>query len=454
MTIFGIAWLLISIVALFGPTEYSVVLLLISTLFESASVIHTGSISVGTLDIASTIIICQFALKKVRNQRTYRMDVRQRLFAAFALYALVGGIISISIFSGYKVESYDATPLGDWFAVVAVEEIGLSSSFFTSILRLVTYVSAYICLGLECRSWSTRKKIKVFHAGIYISISIVLSVGLIQYLGSIGIINCSWLMENLHTQDLADTSAYWNNYRQLYSVFSEPSHCGPWLIGIGWSLILKGKTSKHEYVLAALCFVEGVITYSSTALITFIVMLLVFAARVVSLRNWKQIALRIIFPLGAMGALAIAAPPIQQLLNSAINKLSSGSGLIRVALIKQSYEAFINTFGLGLGFNQIIGMTFFGSTLAQVGIIGTAILVTFLFFAYKEIPNTSEGNFAKCLLTAILISLLVSSSGLLYAKRLWFVLFLLPLVDLSSADAEIRDESTESEVAAYERINS
>ncbi len=417
MTIFGIIWILIVLTQFVLSIENLAILLVLSTLFECATLFSLFDTSFSALDITSILFIIKFLFHK-SGVRTL-LDSRHGLFSAFVLYALLGGLLSLTSFNGYEFLLYDASASGDWFAVVGTEKASISIRFFSSIARLTLYVFAFICMSGLFQSYEEKNRNRVFKKCVYGSLGIVLVVGAIQFLNTLEIINVTILMESIHTQDLAENSAYWNHFNALYSIFSEPSHCGPWLMAMGWGFLLKGNTTTLEYGLAACCFIEGVLTFSSTSLLVFGALLVLYV-----LKNVRRNAVRTLLLVAIVVIVVLISPQAHHMIDLALNKLSTGSGLIRTAMIDQSHQVFVDTCGLGLGFNAINGMTFLGSMLAQVGVIGTSLFVAFLIVFYKALPQTLQGRYVKYLLLGILFSLLISSSGLIYAKRLWFVIFL------------------------------
>ena len=420
MTAFGALWLVISIVFFIGKIERLVILLIISPLFECATVLTLAGFSLGTLDIVSVLFVIRFFLHGISKRIV--LDARHGFLLAFLGYALIGGLLSHALFDGYEIVSYDATASGDWFAAIGTERLELSTAFLTAMSRLAIYAIAFLCLLTFSQDCTEDARQALFRKSIAVSLAIVLPIGAFQFASTLGLFDGSWLMENLHTPDLSQNSAYWNNFNALYSIFSEPSHCGPWLMAMGWAFILKESTTPREYCLALACFVEGVLTFSSTALITFAMMFVIFACR-----NLKKNFLYIMLFTTVVIAVVLLSPQAQRMIGSALTKLSSGSGLIRVALTNQTHEAFLNTYGMGLGFNEITGMTLLGTMLAQVGIVGTVFFLGFVIVVYRRIAWTPDGRFCKFFLIAIIFSLLISSSGLLYAKRFWFILYLIPL---------------------------
>lgn len=420
MTVFGAIWLVISIVLFFGRIERLAVLLIISPLFECATVLSLSELSLGTLDIVGVLFVVKYFIHGSRGHIV--LDARHGFLLAFLAYALIGGLISHALFDGYEIVSYDATPSGDWFAAIGTERLQLSFGFLTAMSRLAIYAIAFLCLLAFSQDCTDEGRRSLFRKSLIASLAIVLPIGAFQFASTLGLFDGSWLMENFHTQDLSQNSAYWNNFNALYSIFSEPSHCGPWLMAMGWAFILKEDTTSKEYCLALICFAEGILTFSSTALITFAVMLLVYIYK-----HLNKNILYIILFVTLVAAVVLISPQAQHMVESALTKLSSGSGLIRVAMTNQTHEAFFNTYGIGLGFNEITGMTLLGTMLAQVGLVGTILFIGFIVSTFRRIAQTHDGLFCEYFLLAIIFSLLISSSGLLYAKRLWFILYLLPL---------------------------
>lgn len=419
MTPFGILWLALTVVGSYGKIERLVILTLLATLFDTATVFSISDFRWSAQDITCFVLIVRFFMSG--RQARVALDLRHGLLFFFLAYVLVGGLLSLALFDGYEIESYSSTPSGDWFGVVGSSRIELSIGFFVAVARIALYSFAYFCIVHIIGEMPEASRDRVLRRAVGASLIIVLLFGIYQYSSTLGLFDGSVLMGIVHTEDVAETSAYWNNYTSLYSVFAEPSQCGPWLMGMGWALILKGSISKRDFLLSSACFIEGVLTFSSTALVTFVFMFCIYLAK-----NMNKNILIILIVLMVAAVAITSNDQVQRLLESTFNKLSSGSGLTRIALIGQAHQVFIDTYGLGLGLNEVIGMSLISTMLAQVGVIGTMLFAAFLVVLIRRVPATTAGKFVRYFFVAIIISLLVSSPGLLYANGFWFALYLIP----------------------------
>ena len=191
-------------------------------------------------------------------------------------------------------------------------------------------------------------------------------------------------------------------------------------MGLGWAVILEGRNSTSSKVVGGIGIALGVLTFSATAMAVFIVGLFIFIRR----RANRQ-AGTIVLAFCALVIVCLATPPVRHLIEVSWYKLSSASGVTRLSYSEQCYSIFFQTFGFGLGFNQVQSMTLIGGLLAQVGLIGSLLFGAMLYKTYQNRSQDAIGRFSGLFFVLVLFGVEVSCSGILYSGPFWFVFYLL-----------------------------
>lgn len=422
MTAFGVAWIVIIFFCSLSRIEYLASALMVSTIFRSVSIVSLGSsFSLLAQDVTSLLFVMRFL---GASRFDGKLDIRTALAMAFVAFALLQGTAALLFFEGFELSSFDSVFLGYDVAGELIRtgstSVSLSPGFFIAIGRLFLYLAAFCSLVVLATSWSQFDRALSVRLAIQGSFVLIVLVGIIQLLGSFDLIDSSPIMTLFHTEEYADSSAYYNNYRALYSVFSEPSYCGPWLMGLGWAVILEGRNSTSSKVVGGIGIALGVLTFSATAMAVFIVGLFIFIRR----RANRQ-AGTIVLAFCALVIVCLATPPVRHLIEVSWYKLSSASGVTRLSYSEQCYSIFFQTFGFGLGFNQVQSMTLIGGLLAQVGLIGSLLFGAMLYKTYQNRSQDTIGRFSGLFFVLVLFGVEVSCSGILYSGPFWFVFYLL-----------------------------
>lgn len=427
MTVFGIAWIAIISFCSLRRIEYLASALIVSTIFRSVSIVSLGdSFSLLAQDVTSLVFVMRFFIVSRFNGKA---DIRTALAMAFASFALIQGTTALLFFEGFELSSFDSVFLGYDVAGELIRtgstSVSLSPSFFVAVGRLFLYLAAFSSLVVLATNWTQFDRALSVKLAIRGSFVPIVLVGITQLLGSFGLIDSSPIMMLFHTEEYADSSAYYNNYRALYSVFSEPSYCGPWLMGLGWAAILEGRDSASTKVFGSASIALGVLTFSATAMAVFIIGLFIFIRR-----QTNRQAGMIFLALCALVVVCLATPPVRHLIEVTWHKLSSASGVTRLSYSEQCYSVFAQTFGFGLGFNQVQSMTLFGGLLAQVGFIGSLLFGAMLYKAYQNRSQDAIGRFSGLFFILVLFGVEVSCSGILYSGPFWFVFYLLAVCSM------------------------
>ena len=433
MTIFGVAWICILVICSLRRIEYLASALIVSTLFRSVGVVSIGgSFSLLAQDLTSFLFVARFLMMSRFNEKA---DIRTALAMGLAFYALIQGTIALLVFEGFQLSSFDSYFLGYNVAGELIRtgssSASLSLGFYVAVGRLLLYLAAFSSLVILAVNWSRFDKALTSRLAVQGSFILVAAIGLFQLLGSFELVDTSQLMALFHSEEYANSSAYYNNYRALYSVFSEPSYCGPWLMALGWASILEKNNMKSAKVFGAVSIGLGVLTFSATAAVVFIAGLFIFVKRRIN----RQAGI-IVLAFCILILICFAVPPVQHLFEVTWHKLSSASGVTRLSYSEQCYSVFVRTFGFGLGFNQVQGMTLIGGLLAQVGLIGLLLFGSMLYKTYQKRSQNDTGRFCGTFFVLVLFGVEVSCSGILYSGPLWFALYLLATCSIPDEKAD------------------
>ena len=149
---------------------------------------------------------------------------------------------------------------------------------------------------------------------------------------------------------------------------------------------------KRNFRLAALLFVTGLSTLSTSAFLciaaafTVLAARFLFASRVSRLSSYRIGALLAVFllSLSAILALTPAGPIVVDVVNSLVfNKADSDSGLVRSASLRLSLTTLRDTWYLGAGAGSVVSNGLPFVWLGNIGLPGTILFVLFFFLVMR-----------------------------------------------------------------------
>lgn len=413
VTIIGALFFGVSVIFCFKKIEYISVLTIIATIFHSTSFIWIGESRITLFEICSLFLIIKFlfSFKKIS------FDSIDKLLLLFLVLVWTGTVISSFVFSGMIIDNFHA--INKVIYHDDYRRIALTGSTVIALLRLSLKILLFFIIRTVFRRCDNREK--YMSIVIKFSLFVVLSFGLFQYVDSLKLFDFRWLITLVHDSRLVPGDAYYSGYDKLFSIFREPSYCGPWLNAFFWALVIsKHKLIKNNFVII-LIFIELVLTVSSTAVVSFVAMQVVYAREIGVNKNSL---IRILLFISLLVLCLLSFDIFNRNLSEVISKLSSTSGIERVEKIRYCYELFLASYLFGVGFHQVESMSLFSGLLAQVGIVGSLVFCYALFKIIRTRSYNSVSKLSNVFILSIVISTELSCPGLLYVDTFWFGLYL------------------------------
>jgi hypothetical protein len=171
---------------------------------------------------------------------------------------------------------------------------------------------------------------------------------------------------------------------RLNSTFLEPSYCGAFLSASFWALlVLEGLKYKWLCMFVGVAFI---LNLSGTGMVSFIFgfivyILLFFRFRKTYVFSFFTIGLLLIWIISEIGY-------FENMVSMLVNKKDSTSGSVRGAAAYLTWNAFLQTWGIGVGLGSIRGSSFLVSMLASLGVIG----VLFFYRVYSYLFRNMNGE--------------------------------------------------------------
>ena len=187
------------------------------------------------------------------------------LFLSF-IFVLIT-LTNITVFNGYDIILYAQNING--LIPISVEHLKFTASTFLLLCRFVYYILVCLIVNSYITNYcDSQKRGKILTSFFTFTVSIVLVCGLIQWL-SIYNGGIKPIVELYHN---VGVDAFTSGWDRLYSVFDEPSYCGPWLNAALWTIVVAKPNIPLRNCLVLAIATEMVLTLSSTAMICFALM--------------------------------------------------------------------------------------------------------------------------------------------------------------------------------------
>lgn len=423
MTLVGIFWLILILFTFSKKFKYTIIATIPSIMFTGTAFYASETITISVFEMSALLLLFRyFVLKKgkiVLNKLNRCLFFMVFIFAAITL-------LDALIFRGYQIQLY-----AEWGGSVhptGYDVLGINISTIIVLGRLFYYVLIFAVINSYSQQYLSNDELDftVEHT-FFLSLAIVLICGLIQWVTSLGIADFSRIVKLYHN---VGYDAFTQNYDRLYSVFDEPSYCGPWLNAAFWSLIMM-KNNKNKrindrtyFIFLAATLIEFLLTLSGAGFVAFLITLSIWFLFVKKNKNlliwiWTAIILGVfLLYFTAQG---------QIIVKMLATKLTSDSGTARIFYIFDCYSKFIETYGLGVGYGRLKCMTLISGLMGQVGIIGTIYFVYTLFLLLNRHVKCYGEILSKTFFISIVIGTEISCSGLQYCMTFWFGFFLYSL---------------------------
>ena len=402
ITFFGIVWLLIlAIIAYVRDLENMVALLIFSMVLQCDNVVLFGEKGIGP-QLITSVYFCFFHFL-VPERNIVRKDFLSKPF-----------IILLFLLCCY-------------IGINAVIHRTLSQSF-NDIIIIYVYLFTSICLYRVRKSisskqiWNIIKKLYLF----------LLIVGVLQFLATTHIIP-KFLLSELLYNDNSDV-VYFNTkgiYARITSTFMEPSYFSGLLCGlIGISIYNKKlfKYSCYSYIYVLVGIIELILTFSTTAYLTFVCVLIALV-----IIDQRQQNLLKYLPFMSILFLFVVITWDTLISEIIVNKLESNSGVERHGWDLIAFEAFLNNPFFGVGYISVRASSVILTILANLGLVGlflylVSLFSCFLFVFVKRIRNNSLSISARLILFSVLISQIIACPDLSLCT-FWLSVYLVVITD-------------------------
>ena len=394
VSVIGLITIALGGIAFFHSTRMALTVMCCFALLGAASALALGPANMTPGFVASGF----FALAVIMRPRAFAYAslsmVRGRAGLVIILlcaWAIISGLFLPRLFAG-QIYTFPMTSLARRFIEVPVYP---SSS---NINQIVYFLLGAITFFLVSSFARTEKSIEnVAWAVIFASIANLVLVFLDTFTFAIGQSN---LLSFIRNADYAQAYSHTvMGIKRVTGGFPEASAftaVGAPLFAFNFRLWRGGVMTKYTGPVAALSLLALIFTFSSTAYVSVLVYLS-FAYSNVFVDMQKKGAsnkkaganrrlLVMLLPIGALGvAVALAvrpdllAPVTEAFDTTVSSKLQSKSGVVRMSWNTSGWNAFLDSYGLGVGLGSARTSSFVVAVLANLGIIG-AILFGLLFF--------------------------------------------------------------------------
>lgn len=246
MTIFGIAWMILEIICfLKKDIKYITVLTILGMTFQCNNIISMGNFGVGPQIISSII----FSLKVIiQSKGIIKIPKKNKYIIITMIIMLIAVFISL-----YKNQ--------------------LVTEKLLVFLQLMSYILCFICMNVISEKvnddfvYKLVRRITIF----------LLIVGAIQFLITSNVIpRLSIISEIFFNEKRGAVYYYRNNYYRITSTFMEPSYFSGFIVGALFYLIsFKEKFKSNIFLILAIC-IEIILTFSSTAYGTLIIVSIIY----------------------------------------------------------------------------------------------------------------------------------------------------------------------------------
>jgi hypothetical protein len=427
----GYVYIPMSIMALFLPIKYMIGLTVISSVFQAASVFTISGNSISPF-LFMCVALC------LKGVIVIFVSGRLVLPKWFIVYLLFLGVMVVAYFIS-PVRFGNLQILVDSYSRIYtyLADLAVNSSL-RSIVTLIVYILAAVVI------YNNRMGIsgQFVMATARISVTIVLIVGFAALLIPRNE-DTMFFWRNLIYSDNESTSIEALGMLGIYrfnGTFKEASYCGGFLSPVLTALLLGEK--KKDQILMSIVLIAAILNASSTGLVVLLggVFVYFLKGRNVSLKS-------MLVACGIFGVLAILVTGNFHVIDTLLfQKLQTSSGIQRTLMNQNCWDVLLGTKLLGVGFNHIRGSSFLFSMLGQSGVVGTALLIVFVYKVF--VGHTGKINWEKCgkarrfAIVYMAFSLFgqVLAQPDIFLSNFWFGIFLLILTDEAASFKETQFE--------------
>lgn len=337
MTIFGIIWLLIILIAFcYKDMKPMIYVTVIGMIWQSTNMIDTEKISCGPQLITSIF----FIIKSIMYMKiSTKINLKNILFSWFPL----GTYILITFFSNNE---------------------NLVMSKVLNVLIIIIYMVTFH----QLKKFSSSMDKNSFEKIIVNLTIILLLIGGIQILINIFHLPKDNIIKTLFFNDVSDGDTYYYlNSTRFYSTFMEPSYVAGIMVGLFMYFFIKEDKKNSDFVLIFFTFIAILLTYSSTAYGALaIVLSLYFLKNITKKKTWIYIILAIIIII----MIALTTNILDKVI---FQKGQTASARVRAQWNTRALKAFLNSPTFGNGYKSLRASSLFFSLLGELGIVGLVL---------------------------------------------------------------------------------
>jgi hypothetical protein len=435
---FGLIFIPVAVWIFLARPEYLVPLLVLSSIFEAASVLNLnfGNFPVGIQPYFFVALLLAirglFSLSLVRSRLRFLSPATKKVLwtlAAFWAWAVAGSFVLPVIFRGVGVIDPRSTlgqaglgaDVGLNYALYgALTPLAWSfrnlgqAVFLTLNVAAVIYAAA---MGLKLAH--SRRAVRALRAAIVIASLVVIAQAL-----------ASWMNWSFPYSFFNTNPTYSQGYDQVIaglrrgiSTFTEASYAGGFLAASALGLIAAGLYSVRRGVLAASMATVGcVLTTASTGFATLALGggLMAVRGSAGPLRSGRERALKwmrgrklslLLVTGAAVGVLLIVSPKLEQAaLKMTVYKLGTLSAFGRFSAGLYSAGLALRTYGLGLGLGSNRPYDVLTYVLSNLGVVGIILFALFFVRLLRQLfaaPRRLAGSYFA-MLGWMLLGLLIA----------------------------------------------
>lgn len=401
ITLFGIIWILFIIICFAQRgVKWMTFALLFSMIFQSNNVFVISGLGIGP-QIFTTIV---FIIK------TY--FVKPYIF-------LKNGFES-------KLSKFN------WVFIILLLII-LVSIFFNdgniSLLKFsyVSLLGFYMLCFIRLKHFDyTEHKIFIDKTIRFIVLFVVF-VGFLQVLTKLGILPITDILRIFIYNDVTSNSVIFNTKptSRLYSTFMEPSYAGAFLVASFFYFALKKDYKIQNYLILFLIFISILLTESSTAYATFMILTIIWILTGTNRR--VMISVLSVFAVLSLIIFTVFNDIIQTVF---FDKLESSSGIVRGRWNEWAIDAFQSSPIIGVGYKNQRASSLLFTILGELGLLGVITYIWMLLklvislFYIKRVHLYYIGSLLGVI--AVVVSQIIGNPDLDFSV-LWMAMYILAI---------------------------
>lgn len=420
ITVFGIFFIIILVILIFLPIKYTIGTLIISSVFQAASVINVSSKGIYAYLLLEIFLIFRYLIMNkeiniTNNNEFFKKKFISRLFL-FLFVSIFITIISSILFNDLSI---DNRYLNNQIV------FKLTPSTFVRIIVLFTNVTTLLIIY----------NLQNYYENNFIEKSIIFAIIIVLVFGFWGFIwkisnKAIYYPVNFLYSNIGYAQGYDQSYREsgsnfgrvrINSTFTEPSYCGGFLVAAFFGVLALNQ-QKKKYMKTLLFLLLAIIfNLSGTGIVTFIIALFVYFCLNEKDSIKTTSILKVIIFLTFTVIVITSTGYTSRLQNLLLNKLDSMSGVKRLYIDKKALEIFKKTFFLGGGVTCYRASSLFFTMLGSVGLLGSFLFFkSIIYFLHNSKKNISSplmyyGYFYVCV---VLISMFLSIPDIVFPP-LW-----------------------------------